>query len=407
VATGRRRRYHGEVLARRAPRRLRGAILSLLAAGASLPGCGTPRLTRLSPTDLARLLERELERNDAAGVVVAAAWADGRQVVRSAGWARRSPPTAATSETRWPWFSVTKLFTATAILQLAEAGRLRLDEPAATYVPSFAPRGHRPPTIRELLAHTSGLANPIPVTWIHLAGEPGPSLDELTARLLAAHPDLESEPGTRFRYSNLGYLVLGQVVERVSGEPFEAYVHRHLLEPLQLTGSSFSVTPATAAGYSARWSLMGLAAWWMLDARFFGPTERGLTELRPFSVDGAPYGGLVGPASDLARLGQAMLGGGQLDGRRLLSRELTALALTPSRTTAGAVLPVGLGWHLGEVGGEPFAHHIGGGGGFRSELRIYPRLGYAIAVIANETSFDTDVLARVIVEPPVQRLEGP
>ncbi len=386
-------------MARREPRRLRGAILSLLAAGASLPGCGTPGLTRSSPTDLARLLERELERNHAAGVVVAAAWADGRKVVSSAGWSRLSPPEAATGETRWPWFSVTKLFTATAILQLAEAGRVRLDEPAATYVPSFRPRGHRPPTVGELLAHTSGLANPIPVTWIHLASEAGPTLDELTARLLAAHPDLEFEPGSRFRYSNLGYLVLGQVVERASGEPFEAYLHHHVLDPLQASGSSFSVTSGTATGYSARWSLMGLAAWWMLDARFFGATESGLTELRPFSVDGAPYGGLVGTASDLVRLGQAMLGGGQLDGRRLLSEEQAALALTPSRTTAGGALPIGLGWHLGEVGGEPFAHHIGGGGGFRSELRIYPRLGYAIAVIGNETSFDTDLLARVLVEP--------
>ncbi len=362
-------------------------------------GCKAHRLAHVRTSELERLLERETVSGRAPGVVVAVAWADGRALVRSAGRARLSPAAPATPETLWPWFSVTKLFTATAVLQLVDEGKIALDEPVTRYLPSFVPRGGRPPTVRELVSHTSGLANPIPVTWIHLADEAGPGLDELTVRLLAAHGDLEFEPGSSFKYSNLGYLVLGQLIERVSGERYQDYVSDHVLAPLGMSRSSFSVSPAVATGYSARWSVMGLAAWWMLDQRYFGDTQGRLTALRPFAVDGAPYGGLVGPAPELVRLGLAMLAGGRLDGQTLLSPASAAAALTPARTTSGAALPIGLGWHLGELDGEPYARHIGGGGGFRSELRVYPRLGYVVAVIGNETSFDTEALARLVVEP--------
>jgi hypothetical protein len=78
---------------------------------------------------------------------------------------------------------------------------------------------------------------------------------------------------------------------------------------------------------------------------------------------------------------------------------LAEKALSPVRSPDGAAFPIGLGWKLGEVDGEPYAHHLGGGGGFKAELRVYPRLGYAIAVLANETGFDTDGLARLVVAP--------
>ena len=291
---------------------------------------------------------------------------------------------------------MTKLFTATAVLQLAEKGEAALSNPISDYVPECRLKGPGILTVRHLLSHTSGLANPIPVSWVHLAGENGPSLDELTERLLGKHPKLSFAPGSRFSYSNLNYLLLGQLIERVSGERYETYVTRHVLEPLGSRNTGFAITQNTAVGYSRPWSFMGIAARWMLDRKFFGKTAGGYTELRPFAIDGAPYGGLVGQVTDMLLLGKAMLsrGGG------ILRAETAGAALTPVKALDGSPLPVGLGWHLGNLGGEPYAYHLGGGGGFRSELRIYPRLNYAVAVIGNETSFDTARFTRLAVRVP-------
>jgi len=324
---------------------------------------------------------------------------DGPVIARALGSARIAPRRDATPETPYPWFSVTKLFTATAVLQLVETGRVLLDEAVSTYVPSFRIESPRVPTLRHLLSHTSGLANPVPMTWVHLAGERGPTLDELTERELGRHSNVRFQPGTRFAYSNLNYLVLGQVIEQVSGESYESYVTEHVLGPLGATRAGFGVPADMASGYSRSLSFMGMAARFVLDRKFFGPTVDGFTELRPFEVDGAPYGGLVGTASEMLLLGRAMLAGGTLDGRTILRPETVQMALTTTTSADGSPLPIGLGWHLGNGGDEPYAFHLGGGGGFRSELRIYPRRKFAVAVIGNETSFDTAPIARLGARP--------
>jgi CubicO group peptidase (beta-lactamase class C family) len=142
---------------------------------------------------------------------------------------------------------------------------------------------------------------------------------------------------------------------------------------------------------------MGIAGGFMIDDRFFGERAGGFVALRPFRIDGEPYGGLVGTVPDLARFLGAHLGGGSLEGRRILSEASTVAMRTPQRDLRGRALPIGLGWHLGEIDGEPFAFHFGGGAGFKSELRLYPGLGYGVAVVANETGFDTEQLSRMVV----------
>ncbi|HUL58072.1 MAG TPA: serine hydrolase [Anaeromyxobacteraceae bacterium] len=131
--------------------------------------------------------------------------------------------------------------------------------------------------------------------------------------------------------------------------------------------------------------------------RFYAGTRGGYEAFQPFLVDGAPYGGLVGTAPDLARFLGAHLGGGSFEGKRILSEASAAAMREPQRDLRGRALPVGLGWHLGALDGEPFAYHLGGGAGFRSELRIYPRLDCGAAVVANETSFDTGQVTRLVV----------
>jgi len=217
--------------------------------------------------------------------------------------------------------------------------------------------------------------------------------------LLNSNSNLRFAPGTRYSYTNLGYLLLGLLIQRVSGIAFEDYIVRYLLEPLSMKSSGFAVTDDFATGYSRIWSAMGVVGRVMLDRKYFGKTCNGYTGLKPFEVDGAPYGGLGGTAADLLQLGRAMIASGSVGKQSVIETSLARLAISPVHSKNGLPFPIGLGWHLGETHGEPFANHLGGGAGFRSELRIYPRINQAIAVVANETSFDTSALAQL----PTQR----
>lgn len=345
----------------------------------------------------ARLMH-EVDRRHAPGVSVAWAVNDGPVNVRSVGKARLSPSIEMSTRAVFPWFSVTKLFTATAVLQLVAAGKLDLDEPVASTRPDLNGDSIAGLTVRQLLSHTSGLANPMPLRWVHLVSESRPDLETMTMRLLGRHHRLRFEPGARYAYSNLGYLVLGLVIEAASGLSFEEYLSRNVLQPLRATASSFDMPADAARGYCRTWSIMGLAARVLIDKRCIGATRGGFTELLPFEVDGAPYGGLVGPVTDIITLGRAMLADGCTADGRVLDASTVRLALTPARSRDDRTFPIGLGWHLGDAKGEQYANHIGGGLGFRSELRIYPRLGCAVAVIANETSFDTTALAAFVAD---------
>lgn len=365
-----------------------------------LSGCApAPQTEQLSRAQLDRRFEEATK--EAPGVVYGAVWRDGTRLVRAAGYADLASGRRLAPETPLAWFSVTKLFTATAVLQLSERGRIALDAPVSRYLPDIhLVRDGREATVRELLSHRAGLPDPMPITWIHLADEPGPSLEDMIRQRIGPDPKLDYVPGTKSVYSNLGFLLLGAIVQRTSGEPYERYVETNVLAPLGCRAAGFSPAPDEAVGYQKKWSVMGLTARVLLDRRFFGRTVGGYWEIRPFALDGAPYGGLRGPADCLLRFAHMILAEGQGAEGRVLSPASVRAMLTPDRTADGRPRAFGLAWRIRDAGGEPVANHEGGGGGYRSELRLYPGRGYAVAVIANETSFDTASLARIIVEKP-------
>jgi CubicO group peptidase (beta-lactamase class C family) len=307
---------------------------------------------------------------------------------------------------------MTKLFTATALMQLRERGLVELDREVRDYLPDFPlhhPSG-REVTVRHLLSHSSGIANPIPISWVHLAEEPAVNLDDLTKRLLARYHRLTFEPGSRYAYSNLGYLVLGQVIERISGQSYTDYIQQHILEVLDMHRTGFSYDHLqdqdVATGYVRSWSMMGILGRFLVDRRIFGATRKGNTAFHRFLIDGAPYGGLLGPVSELGNFLKAYLGSCTFHGRRLLEPSSIAEMFTPQRnhrgeefSTNGHEMPqrVGLGWHLAGSEEMRSCYHLGGGAGYRSELRIYPSLGYGICVMGNETKYDTAAITSIIV----------
>jgi D-alanyl-D-alanine carboxypeptidase len=145
-------------------------------------------------------------------VVVNAA---GPVLIHADGMADLRTRTPVTSDTTMMWYSVSKTVTAAAVLQLVADGRIGLDDPVERYVPEL-PYGPDV-TIRRSLSHTAGVPSPIPLAWVHPAARHD-GFDERVAldEVLAEHPKTSAEPGSRFRYSNLGYWLLGPVVERAT-----------------------------------------------------------------------------------------------------------------------------------------------------------------------------------------------
>jgi CubicO group peptidase (beta-lactamase class C family) len=333
-------------------------------------------------------------------------------VERGYGWSDLEQGTNASAETIYLYCSMTKLFTATALMQLRERGLVDIDREVRAYLPDFPlhhPSG-REVTVRHLLSHSSGIANPIPVSWVHLAEEPAINLDDFTKRLLARYHRLTYEPGSRYAYSNLGYLVLGLLIERTSGQRYTDYIQQHILEVLDMHRTGFShdhlQAQDVATGYVRSWSMMGILGRFLVDRRIFGATRNGYTAFHRFLIDGAPYGGLLGPVSELGNFLKAYLGSGTFQGCRLLEPSSIAEMLIPQRNHRGEELStsgremsgrIGLGWHLDGNEERRFCYHLGGGAGYRSELRIYPHLGYGICVMGNETSYETGAITRMIV----------
>jgi len=298
----------------------------------------------------------------------------------------------ADADTVYLWFSMTKLATATAVMQLADRGQLDLDGPVTSLVSEFPKhgRGSRV-TIRHLLSHSAGLANPVPVGWVRPAHAPAEDLDAFTAPLLQKHARLRAEPGTRASYSNLGYLVLGEVIQAASGAPYVEYVRAQILEPLGMTSTDFvyrpDMTPRAATGYHPRFSISTPLLRLITPPGIFDHRVGRLWALSRFCVQGAPYGGLIGSVSGAARFLDLHLDPGAHPG--VLSQQ--AVLAMQQTTARGGKLDVGLGWfrrHSDPRDGGHYWEHLGGGGGFFNTMRIYPEAKLGLVAMGNATNWD-------------------
>ena len=308
------------------------------------------------------------------------------QFAYDGGWADIGRQVPVTPATTMMAYSMSKTITAAAVLQLVGAGTLGLDDPVARHVDT--PYGPAI-TIRQLLSHTSGVPNPIPLRWVHLGARHATfDANAALAAVMAAHPQLAFAPGTKYQYSNIGYWLLGLVVERVSGQPFPAYVTAHVLAPLGISAGELGYAipdPARhATGYLAKYSFMNLAKRLFIDPEFIGDYEGRWLRIESHYLNGPAFGGLVGTARGFGRFLQD-----QLRPKSVLFDEATRnLFYAPQRTTAGAPVPMTLGWHVADLRGVRFYYKEGGGGGFHDEMRIYPAQGVATIVMTNATGCD-------------------
>ena len=321
---------------------------------------------------ISRLIKKEMGKKDVVGLSVALV--DGQRIVwtRGFGWSDKKNKIPATPDTVYRVGSISKLFTAVAVMQLAERGKMDVDKPLKTYLPEFSVKTSfdgGSVTPRNLMTHHSGLsANYLKGMWTR---NPSPlsGLPDLIKSERAAYP-----PDHVFSYSNLGVSLLGAAVQMVAGRDFAEHMEKEVLGPLGMTRSAFSTrlepSVANSKGY------------------------RDEKEADDPSLRDVPAGGLNASAVDLSRFMRMILVGGSSGGKEILRPATVEEMLRPQNENVPLDFSfrVGLGWMLSGAGdmeiknAGPVAHHAGGTILFHSQLIILPRHELGVVVLANSDS---------------------
>ncbi|MCX6619833.1 MAG: serine hydrolase, partial [Acidobacteria bacterium] len=253
----------------------------------------------------------------------------GRVVFQKAyGLRSRQPDEPMTLETIFDAASLTKVVvTASSVMKLFEQGKIRLNDPVTTYLPEFQ-GGQSPITIRNLLTHFSGLRPDLdmPPAW---------SGHDTGMRLVLNDKPVDP-PGVRFVYSDLNFILLGEVVERVSGLSLAEFARRNIFAPLKMNDSMFNPPPPLRRGIAPTEQLPGAGA--ALRGVVHDPTARAMGGV-------AGHAGLFTTAADLSRFAEMMLNGGKANGVRLFT-DLSVEKFTTPQSPAGQPILRGLGWDL-------------------------------------------------------------
>ncbi len=282
-------------------------------------------------------------------------------------------------------FSVTKTFTALAILQLVEKGKLDIDDFVQSYL-DFLPYKTNF-TIRQLLNHTSGLPNPMPLKWVHLLKEHNSfNYEEYVKNVLEENNELDNNPGVKYSYSNIGYLLLGKIIEKVSGEDYRTYIKNNIINKLTLTGDAYlgfdiPDTLTHAHGYIKKWSFLNFGLNFIFDkSKYIEDTYNGWNQFKYFYMNGYAFGGLIGNARGFGKYLQALLRDNQL-----ITNNSKSKLFETQKTNNGKIIDRCLSWFRGKLGEDIYYSHSGGGGGYYCEIRIYPERKIASVVMFNRT----------------------
>lgn len=293
-------------------------------------------------------------------------------------------------------YSMSKTITAVAALQLVESEHVGLDEPIDRYLGSRQPYGPAV-TVRQLICHTSGIPNPIPLRWVHAADQ-HETFDEDAAlqAVLTKYPRPSFSPGSRYSYSNIGYWLLGTLIERTTGKRFSTHVTDRILRPLGIEPRTLGYEIADpahhATGYLEKYSVMNAVKGLLIDRRLIGEYSGRWLAIRSHYLNGPAFGGLVGSATGFGVFLQD-----QLRGRSVLLGDVTRQQFyAQQHTTRGTAVPMTLGWHIGHLNDRRFFFKEGGGGGFHCMMRLYPDDDRGTVVMTNATGFKVSTLLDAI-----------
>jgi uncharacterized protein YbbC (DUF1343 family)/CubicO group peptidase (beta-lactamase class C family) len=360
--------------------RVLALVFMQLMGGAAAAADGPPKLPHAAPQHVGmnaarlaaidQLVGDEIEDGEMAGAVVLVA-RRGRTVYLQAFGHRQVEPAQApmTTDTVFDLASLTKpIATATSVMKLAALGQVKFDDPVAKYVPEFAQNGKQDVTIRHLLTHQSGL------TPDNALRDYEDGTEKAWQRIWAL--PLTAEPGSRFIYSDVGFIVLAEIVHGVSGSNVHEFSRQHVFGPLGLaeTGylpdESFRRRAAATEQRDGRW----------MCGEVHDP--------RAYLLGGiAGHAGLFSTAEDLAVYAQMLIQDGQYGGVQILPAEVVAQMTTPQRVGEGAGLR-GLGWDMrtgySSNRGDLFSPRAFGHGGFTGTgIWIDPQLQLIVIFLSN------------------------
>ncbi|HTW63278.1 MAG TPA: serine hydrolase domain-containing protein [Bryobacteraceae bacterium] len=275
------------------------------------------------------------------------------------GKARLDPAMDAKPEMRYSIGSVSKQFLAGAILLLVQDGKVSLDDRVSRYLPNLTQA--REVTIREILSHTSGYQDYYPQDYVPPFMQKPVSAQAILNQW--ARKPLDFDPGTRWQYSNTNFVIAGQIVERVTGGPFFAFLSKRILQPLGMTSAinldEQTLGPSDAAGY----------------------TRFALGPMRPARAEGRGWlyaaGELAMTAHDVALWDISLM-----DHKLLTAASFDAMT-TPVRLRNGTTTDYGLGVGVSDAGGHPKLSHGGAVAGFVSLNTVWPDQGAAVVALVN------------------------
>lgn len=358
-------------------------------AGVPTAAASAPAASWVGPAEEGRQLVRAaLVEQNLPGVSVAVGvggeivWAEGF------GWADLDKRVAVTPETKFRIGTASTALTSAAAGLLIEQGRLNLDDPVQTYVPEY-PKKQWPVTLRQVMGHTAGIGND--------SGDEGPLFGKHCSRPVEAleafgDDSLRFEPGTQYRFSRYGWILVSAAIEAASKEPFLLLMQRRVFEPLGMNATtSDSLTEP----------ILVRAAFYF--PRFAADPRYGPDPMR--DLDYSCYAGssvFLSTPSDLVRFAHAIAGG------RLLRPDTVRLLQTSQRLASGEETGYGLGWDLERetvgAGQTPLIGHDGDSlGGNVASLWTFPEHGIVVAVTSNMSYADTPGMALKIADAFVAR----
>lgn len=300
---------------------------------------------------------------------------------------------AATPDTLYGIGSCTKSFTALGILRLVEQGNLQLDDPIDQYLPIQIGHGDKPITIHHLLSHSSGIPNlgsaetlikrhcDIGETWVPLADE-----DDLYRFVNEAESEVVKDPGEQFFYFNTGYVLLGKIIEEVSGTAYQDFIREHFLQPLEMKRSTF-----LEEEYNERRDVM---------TPYFKKEEEVKPTTHPFDQYIYAAGGLISSVNDLTHYLKFLLNDGEYDDSELISashmEKLFSIHINRPKRFYGRE-GYGYGWRITKDFFDfTMVSHGGSTGVSSAHLAFIPELNIGVATAANVGEGKGSLLSQAI-----------
>lgn len=320
-------------------------------------------LPHLSQPQLIAALQARVQQEAAAGTFAGAVLVakDGKPVFeRAYGLADRAHDTPNSLYTRFRIGSMNKMFTATAIMQLVQAGKIDLDKPFGTYLSDYPNRiVASGVTIRQLLTHTGGTGDIFGPEFAKNRLQLRTLQDYLA---LYGNRPLRFKPGSKWEYSNYGFILLGAVIEKVSGQNYYDYVREHIYEPAGMTSSGSEPENVADANRSIGYTMAPTGGW------------QPNTDTLPYR--GTSAGGGYSTVGDLLRFANA------LENQKLLNAAYTKIMTSAQVSTPGGG-SYGFGFGQQTINGTACFGHNGGAPGMNGDLEICPSSGYVVAVLSN------------------------